>query len=360
MNVSAVYYDGQSARDRQVTVTEDGTSLTFSGVDTPETLWTITGLHPVDPPSPGQPYRLTHDDKPGARLIIRDESFVNGLVAKSSHLKGGYSKRDVSHIFGWTFGGLAAVGISAYLFMSYLPQHVAPLLSTELRNRLGKHIESTVVARSRVCSTAAGDAAMGALIANLAEGTPDLPPIAVHVYDVPILNAFAVPGGSIIMTRELIAKADAPDEVAGVLAHEIGHVAYLHPEAQLVRLSGMEVLGSVFTGSNGGNLTTNVAFLATLLRYSRSAEKEADSYARDALTKAAIDPEGLKRFFEKIMKIEGEHEIKSGPLAALGSLFATHPGTDERIKEIKPLPAGVVAKPALTDEQWKALKSICG
>jgi beta-barrel assembly-enhancing protease len=351
MIANAIYFNGQSARDHAVTVREDGVNLIFSGEETPETIWSIAGLHPVDAPSPGQPYRLTHDNKPGARLIIRDESFVVGLVARSSHLKGGYSKRDISHIFGWIAGGLAVVAALGYVAIALLPDR--------WRNRVGKQMEASLVDHAKVCSTPAGDAALGAMIAALAEGSPELPSISVHVYDIPILNAFAVSGGNIILTRELVEKADAPDEVAGVLAHEIGHVYHRHPEAQLVRMEGIQILASVFTGSNGGDTLTSIASVAALLSYSRAAESEADAYARDTLTRASIDPVGLKHFFEKVVKLEGESKKESGPFAALGNLFATHPGTEDRIKEIMPLPAGQTAKPSLSDEQWKALKSIC-
>jgi beta-barrel assembly-enhancing protease len=360
MSVNATYFDGQSARDKMVTLVIEGANLVFSGPDTPPTTWSIAGLHSVDAPSPGQPFRLTHDDMLGARLILRDQAFIDELISQSSHLKGGYSKRDIAHVFGWTAGGLALVVALGYVFIALVPDRVAKILPDSWRDRVGHQMEMALVSSARACSTKEGDTAMGAMIAKLAEGSPDLPPISVHIYDIPILNAFAVTGGNIIMTRELIEKADTPDEVAGVLAHEIGHVAHRHPEAQLVRLTGMQVLASVFTGSNGGGTSTNIAGLATFLSFSRAAESEADAYARETLTRASIDPMGLKRFFDKVVTLEGGHTDKSGPFAALGTLFSTHPGTEDRIKEIKPLPTGQSAVPALTAEQWKALKAICG
>ena len=360
MGVSGRYFDGQSARSYDVDVRENGSLITFSGIDTPYTSWSIKGLHAIDPPVSGQPFRLTHEDKPGARLIVLDTGFIKTLTSRSSHLKGGYSARDISHIFGWTIGGIMAVVALGYFVMNFLPDKVAHVLPNEWRNRVGKQMEQAMVENARVCHTPAGDSALSAMIARLAEGTPDLPAIAVHIYDMPILNAFAVSGGSIILTRELIDKADTPDELAGVLSHEIGHVAHLHPEAQLVRLTGMQVLASVFTGSNGGDMTTNLAFIATVLRFSRAAEAEADAYARETMVKAAIDPIGLKTFFEKLLKIQGSHKDgDSSALSELGGLFSTHPGTQDRMKLIEPLPAGVVAKPSLTNEQWLALKTIC-
>ena len=360
MGVLGRYFDGQSARSYEVDVSENGSLVTFSGADTPYTSWSIKGLHAIDPPVSGQPFRLTHEDKPGARLIVLDPDFIKTLTSRSSHLKRAYSAHDISHIFGWTIGGLCALIALGYVFMNFLPDKVAHLLPDEWRNRVGKQMEQAMVQNARVCHTPSGDAALSAMIARLAEGTPDLPAIAVHIYDMPVLNAFAVSGGRIILTRELIDKADTPDELAGVLSHEIGHVAHLHPEAQLARLIGMQVLVSVFTGSNGGDTTTNLAFIATVLRFSRAAEAEADAYARETMVKAAIDPIGLKTFFEKLLKIEGSHKDGgSGALAELGGLFSTHQGTEERMKLIEPLPVGVLAKPSLTNEQWLALKNIC-
>ncbi len=359
MAVAATYFDGQSARDHQVTLDIAGTALVFSSTSVPSTRWTIKGLHPLDPPSSGQPFRLTHVDKPGARLILRDDAFIKALLSSSPHLKGGYSWGDICSIFGWTIGGLAAVAALTYVCMALLPDKIAKILPNDWRNRVGREMETAVVEGARLCSTPKGNAALAAMIGNLAQGAPDMPAISVHIYDVPILNAFAVAGGNIIMTRELIEKADAPEEVAGVLAHEIGHVFHLHPEAQLVRLTGMQVLASIFTGSNGGNMSTSLAFIATILKYTRSAEKEADAYARETLVNASINPMGLKTFFEKIQKLEADLKTNNSTFKALGNLFATHPGTEDRIKEITPLPVGQVAVPALTPDEWLALKAIC-
>ncbi|MFO1035040.1 MAG: M48 family metallopeptidase [Hyphomicrobiales bacterium] len=114
------------------------------------------------------------------------------------------------------------------------------------------------------------------MVAALANGNPDMPPLSFEVYNIPVLNAFAAPGGKIIFTREILTQADTPDEIVGVLAHEIGHVNYRHPETQLVRLTGMQVLMSVMSGRNGV-FGEECRVLAALLQYSRAAEHQADS-----------------------------------------------------------------------------------
>ena len=360
MAVAAVYYDGQSAKTRDVMVHVDSGYVTFSGVDTGVTNWSISGLHAIDPPAPGQPYRLTHDERPGARLVLRDEAFVAALLARNPQLKGGYTKRDIKQLLGWTLGGPAVFAGLGYLALYVIPGPIASALPQSWRDRTGAEMEKSMAMNIKRCSTTDGDRAIGRMLANLAEGTPDLPAVSVHVYDIPIVNAFALNGGHIVVTKKLIDLTEKPEELAGVLAHEIGHVAHKHPETQMVRLAGMEVLSSLFTSGGGGNMSSNMVFMAAILKQSREAESEADAYARDVIAKAQIDPNGIKTFFEKILKLEKERGEDSSALRGLGDILSNHPGTEDRIKEIKPLPPGVVPKPALSDEDWAALKKICG
>jgi beta-barrel assembly-enhancing protease len=360
MNIEATYFDGKSARDRKVDLRLESNQLIFSGDETTETIWDIKGLHPIDRPSAGQPFRLTHDQQPGARLVIRDDEFVRQLLIKSSHLKGGYSWGDIGSIASWTIGSIAVIAGLSFATLTFLPDRVAHVLPDSWRNRIGKQMEEQLVAGAKLCSSKAGDAAIGTIVARLAEGSPDLPPISVHIYDMPIMNAFAVSGGNIVITRELINASTSADEVAGVLAHEVGHVAHLHPEAQMVRIEGMQILSSLFTGKSSGGTMSNVAGIAALLTYSRAAERDADIYANEALIKAKINPAGLKSFFEKVVKLESDATDKSGTLSALGNLFATHPGTEERISDLRMMPFGEDSRPTMTDDEWKALKKICG
>jgi beta-barrel assembly-enhancing protease len=362
--VQATFFDGETARDHDVTLFVDGVQLTFQGKGVPVNRWTIGGLHPIDTPAPGIPFRMTHDGHPGQRLIVRDQRFIDDLLLRAPRLRGGYTVRHFTQVFGWTAAGLVGVGLLGYVLLSVLPGIVASYLPNSWRERTGKQIEASVVGGAKACSTTAGDAALQKMVANLAQGN-DLPPLTVTVYDLPIVNAFAVSGGRVILTRELLETADRPDEIAGVLAHEVGHVFHHHPEEQLLRLTGLQVIMSLFSGSGGGDIATNAAALATLLRYSRGAEEQADSYARTALTNAKIDPLGFKTFFEKMIKLndkeEKPDENKEGSaiLNTLSNIFSTHPNTEERISKITGLPEGVKAEPALQPADWQALKTIC-
>ncbi len=364
MSIEAIYFDGEMARDHAVTVNRVGSNLSFQGAAVPATTWSISGLHSIDPPTPGQPFRITHDNKPGARLIIRDQAFIDDLVAQNSHLKGGYSWRHLGQVLGWTAGGLAAFAGLGYLAMTVLPQQIAGLLPHSWRDRSGDQVITSLVGTAKRCETPGSKSAIAAMVAALAESGTDIPSVAIDIYDMDLVNAFAVPGGHIVLTRGLLKEASDPDEVTGVLAHELGHVYHLHPEAQLVRFAGLQVLAGAISGGSSGDLVTSAAGLATILRYTREAEREADAYARDVMVKASVDPIGLKRFFEKFMKLEGikpgEPPQESSALDTIGNVFSTHPGTQDRIKEIQPLPAGKTPVKIMTDEQFRDLQQACG
>ena len=358
MAVDAIYFDGETARDNKVVIGLESQGLKISGDGVPVQTWGLSGLTAIEPPHAGQPLRLSHDSQPGARLSIRNDEFIGRLLAVAPHLKGGFNPKRALRLFLWIGGGLTIFVGLIYLTLNFAPQKIAALLPDKWSERVGEQMEASLVEGAKACHTPAGDSAIAAMLSNLAEGNPDMPPLQVRIYDIPVVNAFTLPGGHIVMTRALIEKAATAEEAAGVLAHEIGHAAYHHPEAQLVRMAGVQILLSVATGTSGGTNASSLAGLAAILRSSRDAEREADAYAVAMLSAAHIDPLGLKHFFEKILSDEGKPS--GGALSKLGTVFSTHPVTTERIELIKPLPEGARLKPPLSEAQWKDLRAICG
>ncbi len=358
MAIEAVFFDGETARDNKVIVSLETSGLHFSGDGVAAQTWTLSGLTAIDPPHMGHPLRLSHGSQTGARLSFRNDEFTQQLLIAAPHLKGGFHPKRALHLFLWVGGGLGILAGLIYLTLNFAPQRLAVLLPDEWSKRVGGQMEASLVQKAKVCQTPDGDRAIMAMLANLADGNPDIPPLRVRVYDIPIMNAFALPGGFIVLTRGLLSEATGPGEVAGVLAHEVGHVAHHHPEAQMIRIAGMQVLISVATGTSGGNNASSLAGLAAILKSSRDAEREADAYAVALLSAARIDPMGLKQFFDKILKDEGK--TSGSAFSNLGTVFSTHPITAERIERIKPLPADVPPRSPLSDAQWNDLKGICG
>lgn len=356
MQTGGILFDGEVAADRPVTIALEHGGVRFSGPGTSEQFWSLTKLRAIEPPQAGRPLRLTAEGHDGARLVIGDENFKSALAQAAPHISGGFNARRMVYQARWFVTGGASLAVVLYLVLQLGPQTLARLLPDTWRDRVGQQIEASLTGGARQCTAAGGVAALSALAARLAEGNPGLLAMSINIYDMKVMNAFAMPGNRIVITGELIAKASSPDEVAGVLAHEMGHVVLRHSEAQLVRATGLEVLISLFAGG-GGDTIGSIAGVATILQYSRGAEAEADAFALSTLAAAEVDPLGLKHFFELVLKEEGKSS--GGTLGKIGSLIATHPGTEGRIKNIAPLPPGITPRPALSAEQWQALKRIC-
>ena len=353
----ALYFDGQTAADRPCTVWLGATRTEFSGEAVAEQLWTYAGLSRVERHHKGLPFRLMHDGHPGARLVLRDDAMAAEILAHAPQLKGGFTIKGKGRTLAWTAGIAAGFILAGYLVLQFAPQHLAFFLPDSWRNRVGTQVELSLTEGATQCKSADGISAIGAMTARLAEGNPDLPPLAIQVYDIPVMNAFAMPGERIVITAELIRRANRPEQVAGVLAHEVGHVLKRHSEAQLVRATGLQILLSIMTGGGGDTIST-IAGVAAILTYTREAEAEADDVGLALLERSAIDPMGLKEFFDIILAEEGKPS--TGTWRKIESALSTHPGTEDRIKKIHPLPDDIAARPVMTDAQWQALKKICG
>jgi predicted Zn-dependent protease len=355
MRVDARFFDGETARDHLVAAELVPEGLAIEGIELSRRIWSLSGLAAISPIKAGLPVRLGHDAAPGARLVITQQTFLHELVARAPHLTGGFNARKAGRLAAIiAASALLAAGV-LYITLSYAPQTLAFILPESWRNTLGDQVEATLSSGARLCATSTVNAALANLVKRLAEGDADAPSFELKVYDIDIVNAFAVPGDRIVVTEKLIETAETPEEVAGVLAHEMGHVYHRHAEAQMVRAMGIDLLLKIASGGDIGGF----AGLLAILRYSRDAEREADSFAVEQLGKVAIDPRGLKRFFERVMKLERGENSSGGIFGTVSDMMSTHPVTRERIDAIKPMPEGMATRAVLSDSDWRSLKKIC-
>jgi len=145
------------------------------------------------------------------------------------------------------------------------------------------------------------------------------------------INAFALPAGFLYVYTGLLLAADNEAELAGILAHEIGHVVGRHSANQLATQLGLNILVSLALGENSEELASLAAQAGTsgaLARFSRDDEREADAFGVKYTIAAGYDPRGLLTFFEKLKKLEGRRQ------SGLESLLSSHPATQERIDRI--------------------------
>ena len=173
------------------------------------------------------------------------------------------------------------------------------------------------------------------------------------VVDANLVNAFALPGGLVVLTDGLLQAAETPEEVAGVLAHELGHVAYAHPTQAIFRTTAVSLLISAVIGDfTGGVLIAGVAEWALNSAYTRDAEREADRFSIARMNAAGIDGRGLLRFFERLRKEESK-----GSESSLYRMISTHPPTPERMAYIRANATGTGE--AMPARAWADVKSTC-
>lgn len=167
----------------------------------------------------------------------------------------------------------------------------------------------------------------------LAAARKDRPEVKwrVFVVDDPAVNAFATPGGYLYVQRGLIMAAQNESELAGVLAHEAGHVTGHHGARNLVQQYGLQAVVGFALGENPNELAKIGAQLAAtgaMLRHSRQQEHEADEYGARYASRAGYDPRGLVGFFSTLRK-------QSGDTPRALTWLSTHPAHSERISHLQ-------------------------
>jgi len=181
------------------------------------------------------------------------------------------------------------------------------------------------------------------LTSYLIEKTDKKYTFRIYVSNDPMLNAFALPGGYIVLNSGLILAAESAEELLGVLAHEIAHVTQQHGIRNVLGSIGIYLTVQALLGDVSGLLAV-VADAAPLLlnqKYSRYFESEADQLGVELLFKANIDPRGMVDFFERILieqkkqleKLEESGKIGKIVVSTLGYLNS-HPATEDRIADI--------------------------
>lgn len=259
--------------------------------------------------------------------------------------------------WGWIGAAVAAVvsvALVVWLFGNSALVWAAPYVPHRVAEGVGRPYADLIAGGERGCETAAGNAALARLVARLTPPGGLVEPVQIHVARTGQVNAFALPGGQLILLDGLIQAARGPDEVAGVLAHEIGHIQRRHPNQALIRHFGMDI----FLQGLGGNMGS-LASTGLFLRHSRSAEAEADREALALLSAARISPAGIADFFERLGQDPDRKRTDEDALGRLASLAATHPSDASRMARFRYAP-WVGTTPAMSAADWTALRAMCG
>jgi beta-barrel assembly-enhancing protease len=266
-------------------------------------------------------------DADGSHLLMVDDAVIAPLrdAAPTLFSGGGRVKRSTHRLFGAGILFLIALPLlilaGFYLSIDPLAERIVEHIPPAVERQIGAAVLARTRTDGKMIEQGPAYEALQTIGKRLARPAEKL---EFHLVDKPDINAFAAPGGVVVVYSGLIDKSASAEELAGVLAHEIAHVELRHSLRQLVKSAGLRVIAAALLGDYGG-LGSWAARLGEL-KFSRDAEREADMRGLARLREAHIDPAGMPRFFETLSKSE------EGRMPAL---FSTHPATAERLATLQ-------------------------
>lgn len=344
----AVFYDGATNRKRLVVlrfglkldIVEDGVTIAS---------WAYVDIRRADGQ---QVLRVSCLSAPTlARLEIANETAVEVLRLRCGSLDLGSGRSQTWHIIGWSLAAACSIVLMVVYGIPYAADRLAPLVPAGVEKRLGEAVDKQVLAlmSSGICTGAEGQRALAKMVGALkAAGGADAE-LAPRVLSSPVPNAVALPGGRIYLFEALLKRAKGPDEVAGVLAHEIGHAHHRDGLRQLIRAGGTSFLiGLLFGDITGSGAVIFAAQSLLDASHSRGAETAADDFAVAALGKLGRSP---APFGEFLVRITGKDDR--------GTILDSHPVSADRLERMRTLDRPNTGPALLTDQEWRALKGIC-
>jgi Zn-dependent protease with chaperone function len=350
-----IFFDGVSSRRRQVTLTL-GEGLEISEDGGTPLRWSYADLRRADSP-PGMLRLACTGAPPLARLEIRDAALAADVTARCMRLdEHRTSRRGVAKIVGWSVAAAVSIVCVVLFGVPLAADRLAPLVPKPVERRIGDAAEvqvKTIFGRN-ACEDPAGKAAFTKLVNRLRDAAGlDDDSMAAGVLPTSVPNAFALPGGKVYVLKGLLDKAESPDELAGILAHELGHLKHYDNMRGLIYNGGTSFLiGLLFGDVTGSSAVIFASRSLVEASYSREAETAADTFAIQVMHKLGRSP---KPAFELMFRVTG----KEGG-STLTTILASHPLTEDRLARMTREDRPASGPPLLTDKEWQSLKLICG
>jgi Zn-dependent protease with chaperone function len=357
------YFDGATAASRIVTLTIEDSALAIASADSaPLARWDYSDIESL--PAPPDRLRLgLHDGSSTARLDVRDPAFAQAI---EEHLGFGTPRHHASErrqrrlVIAWSAAAVAAVLAIGVAGLPAIAELALPLIPHSWEMRAGplQHQlaidtfdeEGPFECGDEGDAERAGKAVFTKMFRRL-EAAANLPiPIRPFVVRMKEANAGTYPGGYIHVNMGLVLELESPDELGGVIAHELGHVANRDALRKSLHTLGLAYLFGMAIGDVTGGAAIIIAGKMLDYRYSRSQEAAADAFGIAVMNRLGADSHRFSSWFERMMK-PGRRDY--------ARIIRTHPLNADRIAAIRAMPRVANPTPLLTDEEWQTLRQVC-
>lgn len=356
------YLDGQTAARQRAAIRLMRSGLQITTESGVTLWWPYEEIRQTQGFYAGEQVRLERGREIPEALLVSDATFLTRLhrvapeVARHFHDPARRRMRAKLTLL----AALAIIGITAALYLWGIPAMAALVAShvpVSWEERLGQAVVEHLAPPGNRCVDPTRAQVIDDIIATLIKPLPGQPyTFRVIVVNDPTLNAFAAPGGYIVLFRGLLERTRTAEELAGVLAHELQHILKRHATRALLQHASTGLLLAALAGDASGAMAYGLESARTLgmLQYSRRNEEEADTEGMRMLVAAGIDPAGMIAFFELLRKEDGE-------APAFLKYLSTHPSTEDRIERLKSLAGQLQHRPVklLQDYDWHDIKEIC-
>ncbi len=359
---TAHYLDGRTAARRRASIRVTATGLDIVLESGASLRWPFPEVRQTQGFYAGEQVRLERGSPLPEILLVEEPEFLGVLHAAAPGLGRGFHdpRRRRAGVQLTVLAAIAVVGIGAALYVWGIPAAAGVLAGSvpvSWEERLGQAVVAHLARPEDRCIDTEREAAIGAIVGRLLAPLPRQPyTFRVTVLNNRAVNALAAPGGQIVLLRGLVERTRTPEELAGVLAHEIQHVLRRHATQMLLQHASTGLILAAVAGDVSGIMAFGLESARVLgaLQYSRRNETEADVEGLRLLLAAGIDPEGMIAFFETLRAEERR-------LPAPPRYLLSHPPAEDRAETLRRLAAAAPHRstPLLPGRDWNDVKRIC-
>lgn len=294
--------------------------------------------------------------KDPALIIAFRRAAPSALMARVEQAAEQVRRARHSHraLWGSAVGVVVGLGLMVWFGSDLIVEWVVVRIPVQWEQKLGETVYQDFLSKETVLKEGPAVSAVQEMTQRMTAKIPNNPyTFQVSVVQSPVVNAFALPGGYVVVFTGLMKKAESGEEVAGVLSHELNHVLQRHGMERLVKMMGLAAVVSILVGDQQGliGLARQLGLELATLKFGREQETEADVTGIRLLSDARIAPDGMIRFFERLSEKDKERV----------ELFSTHPMSAARAGRLK---AELAALPKQTPEpftfEWKGVQDSLG